>query len=123
MTDVLDVLIAARAEVAKGWAKGADYAGWTSSEGGVCAMGGIYRSAKTDECRYADLYGAAASALAPHVPADFECAYYSGPAMVGEFNDHPSTTKADVLALFDRAIAAEAVKTSPDTAHVHAVQA
>jgi hypothetical protein len=29
---------------------------------------------------------------------------------VGEFNDHPTTTHADIMALFDRAIAAQPVQ-------------
>jgi hypothetical protein len=111
MTDVLDVLIAARAEVEKGWTQ------YTLSDGtgNVCAVGAVYRAAGDH-----DLFGS--PSLAVFNAAEAARDVLEG-ALAGwhlpSFNDHPSTTKADVLALFDRAIAAEAVKVSPDPSHTY----
>jgi hypothetical protein len=107
MTDVLDVLIAARAEVEKGWAKGAyEY------PGGVCIYGALYRTAGLGFEGIQRM--ATLGPLFAQLPDGFTNLVF--------FNDDPDTTKADVLALFDRAIAAEAVNVTADPAHVHAVQ-
>jgi hypothetical protein len=102
--DTLEVLMKARAEVEKGWCKYHSEDG----HGNVCAMGGIRRVTGS----YHDGDGLVAVRALSGVVGDL---------IVPDYNDDPSTTKADVLALFDRAIAAEAVKASPDPAHVHAV--
>jgi hypothetical protein len=99
--DTLEVLIAARAEVDRGWIK---FFGETPA--GVCALGGLSRvgtwSTKSEP------YKALLAALPAH-----HCA-------VSAFNDDFRTKKADVLALYDRAITAEAVKVTADTAHTFA---
>jgi hypothetical protein len=100
--DTLDVLIAARAEVEKGWRKG----GQEDKDGNVCALGAVWRvSGVREDC--------------PHTAPLY--AVHDG--SIAFWNDDPSTTKADVLALFDRAIAAEAVKVSPDPAHTYTTAA
>jgi hypothetical protein len=107
MTDVLDVLIAARAEVEKGWCR-YDHEG---DGGNVCAQGALNRVGDY-ACIGRD---ALIDALSPeHVHPKFRT------ISVMLFND--THTQADVLALFDRAIAAEAVKVTADPAHVYAVQ-
>jgi hypothetical protein len=101
--DTLEVLIAARAEVEKGWCR----IQLEDDDGNVCAAGALQRVAANGD------YRSALFALRDLLPAWTHGA-------IGIFND--SKTKADVLALFDRAIAAEAVKVTADPSHVHAVQ-
>lgn len=112
--NTLDVLIAARAEVEKGWCK----KDLEDSVGNVCVVGAIERvtcggrgkrnfAPGWSTLRFTQLW----DHMATFVPQ----------SVVQAFNDDPSTTKADVLALFDRAINAEAAKVVPvsDPAHVH----
>lgn len=94
----LDLLREGRERVARGWTQGAyarDAAGrsvyaWTPEACAWCALGamrGVGRSgAEYDEAR---------ATLERLTPA----------RSVSSFNDAPTTTQADVLALFDRAIA------------------
>jgi hypothetical protein len=113
--ETLDVLIRARAEVEKGWCQ--DVA--VDSGGNVCALGaletavGVEKYARVYATRYDGIRGAR-GALTNALPAD-------RPPSVPLFNDTPETTKADVLALFDRAINAEAVKVTADPAHTYTV--
>jgi hypothetical protein len=105
--DTLEILIAARAEVEKGWCKHA----LEDDGGNVCLLGALNRAEVGDAYGHGDApgpYVALCNALpnqrlAPH-----------------EFNNAPDTTQTDVLALFDRAIIAEAVKVTADTAHTFA---
>jgi hypothetical protein len=114
MTDVLEVLIAARAEVKKGWCKN----NLISPDGGVCALGAILVAEGCPRMYPVprDWIGTGAGEAA-HRLADA----VGETGLIAPFNNAPETTKADVLAAFDRAIAAEAVKVSPDPSHVHAV--
>lgn len=87
--DVLRVLIEGRGFVAAAWNKGKLF----GAEGSVCALGGLVRTGAepTD-----GIYKAARNALADAI---------GGRSPMG-FNDAPETTKAHVLAMYDRAIAA-----------------
>jgi hypothetical protein len=116
MTDVLDVLIAARAEVEKGWCKGHLV---NDDTGDVCAMGAVYRAAGDDfvTAPVPD----SVLAMADRTRRILEDALNG--RHVPFFNDASSTTKADVVALFDRAIAAEAVKVTADPAHTYTTAA
>lgn len=103
--DVKDVLVEARALVEQGWAKGY----YTDGLGSYCVAGAINLAA--GEMR--DLNGAivyaphnmATKKLAliarltacDHLPQPFESLQI--------FNDDPDTTKADVLAVLEKAIA------------------
>jgi hypothetical protein len=75
MTDVLDVLIAARAEVEKGWCRRLS----KDMAGNVCAHRGALPTASASAVRESAL---AASAFAPRALRTFE-ARGSGPASVG----------------------------------------
>jgi hypothetical protein len=110
--DTIDKLIAARAEVEKGWCRYHLVNG-----GNVCAIGALYRAAGADFAMPSPDDLETVKALRRSLQA----ALGTG-QLVPAFNDHPSTTKADVIQLFDRAIAAEAVKVTADPSHVHAVQ-
>jgi hypothetical protein len=85
-----DDLIAARGLVEAHWGKGDRETGRIPRDK-FCAMTAL--GAKRDACR---------QALIDALPADRR----DGPYPVVEYNDDPSTTHADVLALFDRAIQA-----------------
>jgi hypothetical protein len=104
----LDVLIAARAEVEKGWCKYTLERG----TGEVCAIGALRRVKAKGEV----LGSGVVQALTEALPRPFRAS-----VEIANFNDLSTTTKADVLALFDRAINAEAAKQVPvsDPAHVH----
>jgi hypothetical protein len=104
MTDVLEVLIAARAEIAKGWCK---YS-YEAPDGSVCAQGALERVGGFGT-------GARAALIDALSPEHLHPRHRNISLML--FNDQH--TQADVLALFDRAIAAEAVKVSPDPAHTY----
>jgi hypothetical protein len=96
--ETLDVLVAARAEVEAGWCKKVA----VDPRGNVCAHGGLETALGIPKLprRNCKIYpGAAATALAMALPAW----YWDVPG----FNDDPHTTKADVLALYSRAINAE----------------
>lgn len=101
----LEVLRGARAKIAQGWCQGTaarDANGVTSScfmELGACswcAIGAIYGAAPVDELGEASA-DAAIAALVTHVPGN----------AIAPWNDSPSRTQAEVLELFDRAIATE----------------
>lgn len=110
--ETLDVLVRARAEVEAGWCKSmaVDYGG------NVCALGAIETALGASKYTHTlvahyDTSGARL-ALTKALPAGY--------SSVPQFNDDPHTTKADVLALFSRAINAEAVKVT-DPAHTFTV--
>lgn len=95
----LDMLREGRDRVARGWAQGA-YArdrdgrsvyAWTPEACAWCALGALRVSGD-----FGADYDAARAALEKFTPA----------LAVAPFNDATTTTQADVLALFDRAIAA-----------------
>jgi hypothetical protein len=116
--DTLDVLVKARAEVEKGWTQGRP----CDEHGNVCAMGALGRA-----------MGLVLSTRVGSAPLEV----YRSPASdvlhrltprsmtLQQLNDLPETTQADVLALFDRAINAEAQKLVPviDPAHTYTVAA
>jgi hypothetical protein len=109
----LDVLIAARAEVEKGWTQGRP----CDEHGNVCAMGALTR-VLGEELR-------TTISAAPAAVYDSDACYaleaVCPDEWVQRFNDLPDTTQADVIALFDRAINAEAVKVTADPAHTFLV--
>jgi hypothetical protein len=109
MTEVLDVLIAARAEVEKGWCKFS----FEDDGGRVCAQGALDRVGAYGRTPVRD-------ALIDALPPDYVPPKFRNIGLM-LFND--THTQADVLALFDRAIAAEAVKVSPDPAHTYTTAA
>jgi hypothetical protein len=108
MTDVLDVLIAARAKVEKGWCRFS----YVGAGGAVCAQGAL--DLVGDYGRYGR------DALIGALPPEHLHPRHRNISLM-LFND--THTQADVLALFDRAIAAEAVKVSPDPAHTYTTAA
>jgi hypothetical protein len=108
--DTLDVLVKARVEVEREWWQGGG--GCDPQDrvtGGVCAIHALLRVVKNTT--------PALAALCRELPAP-----YASYDVIG-FNDAASTTKADVLALYDRAINAEAVKVTADPAHTFTVAA
>lgn len=90
----LRTLIAGRALLSDGrrWAKGDYCVGDTFCVVGALGIRTDRRASRTDAQREAIFY------LGAHVP--------KGHFRIADFNDNPTTTHADVLALFDRAIAA-----------------
>lgn len=95
MASVKENLIAARAliDTPEKWAQGEDLA-----QGGLCAAlacSAVSHGPTND-------FDAMRSALIGVMPGSS----HSGPMKLVNFNDHPDTTHADVMALFDRAIAA-----------------
>src|SRR4051812_5683885 len=95
----LEVLMKARAEVEKGWCKFA----LEDRNGNCCALGALVRTGEE--------WPRGARVLGELLDPTPSC------GSIATFNNAPETTKADVVALYDRAIAAEAVKTSLDPAH------
>lgn len=101
----LEVLTAARAKIAQGWTQGAcarDVDGdevLQSSERATCwcASGAVYATCSGDRFAASDAF----DSLERLVPTRLGIAGY---------NDAPERTHADVLALMDRAIAAEAAQ-------------
>lgn len=93
MTSVKENLIAARAliDTPEKWGKGK----YEVSSGCYCAMGALGMAGHGDVIMFTD---EEASALRAGMPSG----YFS----ITRFNDRPNTTHADILALFDRAIAA-----------------
>ena len=89
-----DDLVAARKLVANGWTKG-----MFRRNGCVCAMGAVLWVVDSDDDEGIDREDEAIRALEAALPV---CDVST---LVG-FNDREATTHADVLALFDRAIAA-----------------
>lgn len=103
MSAVLEVLRAGRERVARGWTQRAmarrseTIAVAPSHPNAVCwcAAGGIYADHRTKNS-----HEAAVTALERELPpGDWD-------GNIIAYNDLPTTTQADVLALFDRAIAA-----------------
>jgi hypothetical protein len=98
--NTLDVLIAARAEVEKGWAYG-----WNAEPGRVCAMGAI-------------------QVVTGNLPMSTD-AYYALSAATSyrSVGDQSDLGRKHALAMYDRAIAAEVAKAVPvsDAAHTFAV--
>ena len=102
----LEVLKAARAKIEKpeNWCRGKlkEYAGDTGPACKWCASGAVY-----DICPAGRAYWDSLDALA-NLVVD---------RSVSRFNDNPHTTHSDILALFDKAIAAEESKPQPPTNH------
>lgn len=100
--DTLDLLVCARGEIEKGWVNT-----WGCTPGRVCAIGALIL----------------AGGLPDDVPLYFIPGYSALERAHGDYmgawND-VQTSVAPVLALYDRAIAAEVVKVTADPAHVHA---
>ena len=107
---VVDDLKAARAEVEKGWCKRT----FGDSEGNVCTRGAVNTAVSGDPfALYAavvepatmddwwERQAAACEQLRKHIPP----AAVTGLEPIAEFNDAPTTTKQDVLNLFDKALA------------------
>jgi hypothetical protein len=97
----MNLLEDARAIVARKWYKG----GHGSKETGFCIIGALSEAACTYRGRWSEqdkrAYKEALARLVKHLP-DIG---WTGEAWLPLFNDHKDTTHADVLALFDRAIA------------------
>lgn len=97
----LEVLTRARALIAdpRDWCHGAPP---SSIDAPYCAMTACYSAsggAAINHYGTSLIYVGAISRLSRCMDKPF------GPVPVGTFNDHPDTTHADVLALYDRAIA------------------
>ncbi len=92
---VKENLIAARAliDTPEKWGKGDDLA-----NGGSCVMLACSHVGRGPSLAFEDMRSALIKALPAGAPL-------IGPAVV-RFNDHPDTTHADIMALFDRAITA-----------------
>src|SRR5688500_11013094 len=102
MMDTLTVLRDARAMLSEGrWCKGQ----LDDGNGNHCAIGAVSVAGSGDV--FGDDYGAI-NALAAALTRG-QHAYG-----VVNFNNEPATTLADILALFDRAIAAEEAKLQPE---------
>ena len=88
-------LLKARALIEEGWVQHKEC---STVEGrkSYCIYGGIAKAAKDGI-----LFTACERALLAHLPSGYP-ANYKG---ITAFNDNPYTTKADVLALFDKALA------------------
>lgn len=117
---VLDVLKAARAKIedSKHWIKGNSAQTPNGETSWDIHSREFERLSKNPDCAFcaAGAVGAVAAgpysnpityrraiyALREHIPSDFDD--------IASFNDHAKTTHADILALFDRAIATEEAK-------------
>lgn len=98
MKTTRDMLIEARALVEKGWCQGYQ----AKDETGACVS---HESAKARSfCAYGACWRAEGTVSGP---ASMALRRAFGSLGVGTWNDAPDRTQADVLALFDRAIAAE----------------
>ena len=64
----------------------------------LCAVDAVYAVCHDDQV---------IDALNRAIPADTPLANPAGMIRAARYNDHPSTTHADIMALFDRAIAAQ----------------
>lgn len=89
MNDTKQLLIAARAQIARrnGWCQGA----FCNDEGAMCAFGAVNRSALFFESTPAK------NALKAALPEPYDSVMF--------YNDQRGRTQAEVVALFDRAIA------------------
>jgi hypothetical protein len=94
--EVVQALLDARALVAVGWSQGWD---WKRDDDGCCALQALFRVTRRapGSVGLGHPYSAATHYL--------QKALGQGKKSVIAFNDAPTTTKADVLALYDRAIA------------------
>lgn len=105
MSAVLEALRAGRERVARGWTQGAfarNQKGSSVAEANpsaicFCALGAIYADRRAPYSLAFDALSRAVESPKANVPPH---------CVVGYFNDDPATTQADVLALYDRAIAA-----------------
>lgn len=101
MATVKENLIAAKAliDTPEKWGKGA----FEVSPGCLCAFGAIARALDPDIDFECDGVGISREdrALAQALPDG----WMKTVGMIDSFNDHPDTTHADIMALFDRAIA------------------
>lgn len=110
---VVALLKKGRARIATGYCKGRFYintagqhAGWDSNAEGSasavawCARGAIDHFHEHNSPESNAAYGLLMDAL----PAHYRFSSFGGE--VPGYNNHPKTTQADILALFDRAIAA-----------------
>jgi hypothetical protein len=100
---VLERLRLGRDRIANGWCKGIVF-----RDGSYCARGAVFPDAANDPALTDQVAVACEAALLAAVPPSYvphsvwvEMVAYRH---VG-FNNHPDTTQADVVALFDRAIA------------------
>lgn len=94
MKTTLQLLRDGRAFVEAGWVKGSAMTHDADGHEFVCALGGILRANDV----HTDLnYHAAERCLHDEMPRGF--------LHVPGYNDDPCTTRADILALYDRAIA------------------
>lgn len=106
-TNTIDILKRARALVERGWCQGT----YSRDERGVaslsksqdcswCSVGALDTAAGSDSDKYLAAYDELATAITP-----------GGDVGVVKWNDAPGRTQAEVLAMFDRAIASlEAAK-------------
>lgn len=94
---VADDLRAAKALIAspEKWAKGPDRFLPKQGSARMCAMDTLLSPRHSYSTGLLEMR----DTLVRHLPSGF--------TMVATYNDHPATTYADILALFDRAIAAE----------------
>lgn len=91
MSEMLEVLKKAREKINNGWCQG-DY---VNEEGCVCTVGAVELTIGRESI----LFYPTLDFLTKFLPKYSDCVIY--------YNDHPSTTKEDILALFDKAIAAK----------------
>lgn len=92
------ILRAARGLIERRWGKG-DY---QLPNGAVCAFGAINKVAEGD-AREDAMSGAGATAA--RLLADAYADLHPSHLDLAEFNDEPSTKKADILAVYDAALA------------------
>lgn len=97
---VVDDLKAAREIVRTGWCSN----GLMDDQGNLCVVGALNKVAGVSlsgpslkGSRRVARRDAAYDALAVHLPEEFE-------SLLDEYNDHPGTSHADVLNLFDKAL-------------------
>jgi hypothetical protein len=124
--DTLETLMKARAEVAKGWCR----FNRVNLHGDVCALGAVQVACGMSRDVYEtyrdpapSVPDAVADALNAAIPDGYDHLVHSKHVHGFMAYNDAVTTKEAVLELFDRAIAAEAVKVTSDPAHVHQVAA
>ena len=99
MTSIAQVLRDARAliDTPDKWVKG-----YNERDGCMCVLGAIAKVLRSRNV-IPDWEYSESAEMAKFLPAGFR--------QIDDFNDHPTTTHADVMALFDRAIAAAELET------------
>lgn len=99
MTSVVENLKAAKAliDTPEKWAQGPEREPCLCAIDAVSAVGGVWEVDLSD-------------ALERALPEGFEEDHSDWNHPVAQYNDLPTTTHADIMALFDRAIAAEEAK-------------